>query len=98
MGHHSAGRLVFDALMDYPANAILQRVGLLESMMNLLTAVDTHETGDYIKCISSPLHICLTSLHVRRLHLLQTERKSCIAMVPCFDIEMWHSIEHLFEW
>ena len=46
MGHHSAGRLVFDALMDYPANAILQRVGLLESMMNLLTAVDTHETGD----------------------------------------------------
>jgi hypothetical protein len=38
MGHQLAGRLAFDVLYDFPANAILQRVGLLESMLNLLAS------------------------------------------------------------
>lgn len=46
MGHRLAGQLALDALYDFPANAMLQRVGLLESMLNLLpSSVATQNNG-----------------------------------------------------
>ena len=46
MGHQLAGRLALDTLYDFPANAILQRVGLLESMLNLLASSTTTQNDD----------------------------------------------------
>ena len=44
MGHALAGQLASDVLSDFPANAVLQRVGLIESIMNTLLSVTSYDS------------------------------------------------------
>lgn len=49
MGHDLGRQLASDVLSDFPANAVLQRVGLIESIMNVLSTVVPHdEEGELI--------------------------------------------------
>jgi hypothetical protein len=42
MGHDSASKHVNQLLCDYPANAVLQRVGIIESILNTLSSIATN--------------------------------------------------------
>ena len=46
MGHETSLLLIYDVLYDFPANAILQRVSLLESLLDVIgSAVSSEEEG-----------------------------------------------------
>lgn len=49
MGHDSSRLLMNDILFDFPVNALLQRVGLLETLLDVIgSAVLNDETKGYI--------------------------------------------------
>jgi hypothetical protein len=46
MGHDTSPILLLDVLLDFPVNAILQRVGLLETLLDIIgSVVVNHEQG-----------------------------------------------------
>jgi hypothetical protein len=52
MGHETSLLLIFDVLYDFPANAILQRVGLLETLLDIIgSAVSNEEEGLFVHTI-----------------------------------------------
>lgn len=55
MGHDSCPLLIFDVLSDFPANAILQRVGLLETLLDIIGSVMSSEEQGLICTLLSLL-------------------------------------------
>ena len=53
MGHDSSRLLMNDILSDFPVNAILQRVGLLETLLDIIgSAILNDETqGQIFLCL-----------------------------------------------
>jgi hypothetical protein len=61
MGHDSSLLLLFDLLMDFPVNAILQRVGLIETLLDVIGSTVVNNEPD--EGNSSLLSLHLTKEH-----------------------------------
>lgn len=65
MGHDTCTSLLFDVLSDFPANAILQRVGLLETLLDVIgSVVLSEEQGQVL------FGTFVTSFKILMCHLL----------------------------